>query len=236
MKLKTDFAFFFKERVDEIDDAEAVEEGRDVIAASDDGDFVPVVVALVANRFDKFVVSSEPAAAGDTLAFVVNAGGVPNSGFFTVAGDLVLTSAKEPRGLDFMSAEIERGVDAALEDVFDFRGEIVVRIVRDDQTVARFLVVMLADQHAVVGEGPNFGNVFRPLVSAVDIPAFVGLDEEVFPFADAKVLNADVFPQDFALSSGVNLKPEETAEIFVIEHVDNRNAVEPATGRPTTLL
>ena len=62
MELESNLARLFDEGVGDIDDAEAVEEGDDAVAASRDGDFVPVVFALIADFFDEFVVGGEPSA------------------------------------------------------------------------------------------------------------------------------------------------------------------------------
>ena len=88
MELEPDFALFFELRVGNVDDAETVQEGNGAIAASADGDFVPVLFALVADRLDELVVGAEPTAAG-----LVFTGGVPNTGLFSVTGDFVLAAA-----------------------------------------------------------------------------------------------------------------------------------------------
>ena len=231
MKLEPDFAFLFDLRIGEVDDAEPVEERDGAIADRGDGDFVPGFVALIADRLDEFVVGSEPSATGLTGS----ACGVPDTGFFTVSGDLVLASAEEPRGVDFMSAEVERGVHAAAEDVIDLRHEIGIRDVGDDETVARLRVVMLTDEDAFVREGPavRFG---REGVRVDDLPAFVALDEEGFPFGDAEVLNADVLPADRALVALMNLEPDDPGEGVVIEDISDGDAVDPSAERRTDRL
>ncbi len=229
MELETEVAVFFDFRIGEIDDAEAVQEGNDAIADGGDGDFVPVVLAFIANRFDKFVVGAEPSASRKTGT----AGGVPNGGFFTVSGDFVLATAEEPRRVDFVSAEVERAIHAAFEDVIDFRDEVGVRNMGDDETVARFRIVVLTNEDAVVSEAPAFG---YEGVRVDDFPAVVAFDEEGFPFADAEILNADVLPADGSLICWVNLEPEETCEIFVSEDIGDGNAVEPRSEGRTDRL
>ena len=105
---------------------------------------------------------------------------MPNTRFFAVASDFVLAAAEEPRSVDFVRAEVQRAIDPTLEDVVDLRDKVRVRNVRNDEAVARFCVVVLTDQDAVLGEAPAFGYEF---VRVDDFPSVVALNEEGLPFA-----------------------------------------------------
>ena len=226
VELQTEFAGLFEFRVVDINDAETVQERRGAVAASRDGDRVPTV--FVADRFDKFVVGAEP-----TATRFVFTGGVPNGRFFAVPGDFVLAAAEEPSRVDFVSAEVERAVAAPIT-IVDFRDEVVVVVVRNDKAVFRFRRRVFADQVAFFFvELPASRDEF---VRVFDFPTGVALDEERLPFADAQILNADVFPVNRSLAAGVNLETEVAFEVDVVEEVRDRDAVDPGADRRADAL
>ena len=89
------------------------------------------------------VLTVEPAAPRRVTG---SPGGVPDARFGFVAGDFVLVAAQQPGGVDFFGAEV-KGAVAAVDDVGDLRGEVVVVKIRDDQAVALLVLGVVAPKN-----------------------------------------------------------------------------------------